>query len=121
MIIYAYSLKAFFVPILQIIWNMKTNIFTDEDSKCKDPAIGDKLESLIEMITSPLSGSALKFYQREFEFFNRVTNISGEIRSVWWLFTCFFFFNFKLKNMPKTVHKIFLISNQFYEKVTFSN
>ena len=66
--------------IVQIIWNMKTNIFTDEDSKCKDPDIGDKLESLIEMITSSLSGSALKFYQREFEFFNRVTNISGEIR-----------------------------------------
>ena len=59
---------------------MKTNIFTDEDSKCKDPDIGDKLELLIEMITTPLSGSALKFYQREFEFFNRVTNISGEIR-----------------------------------------
>ena len=59
---------------------MKTNIFTDEDSKCKDPDIGDKLESLIEMITTPLSGSALKFYQREFEFFNRVTNISGDIR-----------------------------------------
>ena len=66
--------------IVQIIWNMKTNIFTAEDSKCKDPDIGDKLESLIEMITSSLSGSALKFYQREFEFFNRVTNISGEIR-----------------------------------------
>jgi len=64
----------------QIIWNMKTNIFTDEDSKNKDPQIGDKLEKLIEMITSSLSGPALKFYEREFDFFNRVTNISGEIR-----------------------------------------
>ena len=59
---------------------MKTNIFTDEDSKNKDPQIGDKLEKLIEMITSSLSGPALKFYEREFDFFNRVTNISGEIR-----------------------------------------
>jgi len=59
---------------------MKTNIFTDEDSKNKDADIGDKLEEMIDMITSSLSGGALKFYQREFDFFNRVTNISGEIR-----------------------------------------
>ena len=59
---------------------MKTNIFTDEDSKVKDPDIGIKLEQLIGQITSSLSGTALNFYEREFDFFNRVTNISGEIR-----------------------------------------
>lgn len=64
----------------QIIWNMKTNIYTDEDSKNIDPDIGTKLEELIEKITSSLSGPALRFFEREFDFFNRVTNISGEIR-----------------------------------------
>ena len=59
---------------------MKTNIYTDEDSKNKDPDIGEQLEGLIEQVTSGLSGPALKFFNREFDFFNRVTNISGEIR-----------------------------------------
>ena len=61
---------------------MKTNIYTDEDSKNKDPDIGEQLEGLIEQVTSGLSGPALKFFNREFDFFNRVTNISGEIRYV---------------------------------------
>ena len=64
----------------QIIWNMKTNIYTDEDSKNKDKDIGDKLEKLIIEITEALSGPALSFYKREFQFFDKVTNISGEIR-----------------------------------------
>jgi phosphatidylinositol 4-kinase len=40
----------------------------------------DTLESLIKSIVSSLSGPAKQFYEREFDFFSKITNISGEIR-----------------------------------------
>ncbi|XP_047123411.1 phosphatidylinositol 4-kinase alpha isoform X2 [Hydra vulgaris] len=64
----------------QFIWNMKTNIFTDEESVNKDPGIGDKLENLINQIKLSLSGPSLDFFKREFDFFEEITKISGEIR-----------------------------------------
>ncbi|KAK6191311.1 hypothetical protein SNE40_003034 [Patella caerulea] len=64
----------------QILWNMKTNTFTDEDATIKDSEIGDKLEKIMDQITQGLSGSALQFYKREFDFFGKITAISGEIR-----------------------------------------
>lgn len=44
-------------------------------------AIGPKLRELIDTVISQLSGSARQFYEREFEFFNKITGVSGEIRS----------------------------------------
>lgn len=43
-------------------------------------ALYDTLDSLIKNIVSGLSGPAKQFYEREFDFFSKITNISGEIR-----------------------------------------
>lgn len=65
---------------LQLIWNMKTNVFTDEEALHKDSKIGTHLENLINRVCHSLSGTALDFYKREFDFFDKVTSISGTIR-----------------------------------------
>ncbi|XP_053985852.1 phosphatidylinositol 4-kinase alpha isoform X1 [Hylaeus volcanicus] len=64
----------------QLIWNMHTNMYMDEDRQIKDPVLFDILDSLVKSILGSLSGPAKQFYEREFEFFEKITNISGEIR-----------------------------------------
>ncbi|XP_031784727.1 phosphatidylinositol 4-kinase alpha isoform X2 [Nasonia vitripennis] len=64
----------------QLIWNMHTNMYMDEDKQVKDPNLFDTLDALVKNIVGALSGPAKKFYEREFDFFEKITSISGEIR-----------------------------------------
>ncbi|KAI5696349.1 hypothetical protein M8J75_011820 [Diaphorina citri] len=64
----------------QLIWNMKTNMYLDEDMTEKDPILYDTLDSLVQALVASFSGPAKAFYEREFEFFAQITDISGKIR-----------------------------------------
>lgn len=65
----------------QIIWNMKTNMYTDEEGQQQDPDLYEPFDHIVNHILSCLSGPAKQFYEREFDFFQKVTAISGEIRA----------------------------------------
>jgi phosphatidylinositol 4-kinase A len=83
----------------QVIWNMNTNKYLDEEGHNKDrrpfnaiakphslsrlfsAALYDILEMLTKCIVATLSGPAKQFYEREFDFFDKV-RFSINIRDV---------------------------------------
>ena len=66
----------------QLIWNLNTNVFRDQDSKVRDPQIGDLLESLIKDIKNSLTGPEKDFFKREFDFFHEITEVSAKIKDI---------------------------------------
>jgi phosphatidylinositol 4-kinase A len=66
----------------QLIWNMTTNVYRDQDSKIRDPVIGDILESLITDINESLTGNEKEFLLREFDFFQELTDVSAKIAHI---------------------------------------
>ncbi|KAK8766666.1 hypothetical protein V5799_006551 [Amblyomma americanum] len=64
----------------QMIWNMKTNMYLDEEGTQQDPDLYENFDHIMRHIISFLSGPAKQFYEREFDFFQKITAISGEIR-----------------------------------------
>ncbi|XP_030382082.1 phosphatidylinositol 4-kinase alpha isoform X1 [Scaptodrosophila lebanonensis] len=65
----------------QLIWNMQTNMYMDEDQQHRDPNLYEALDALSQNIIASFSGAAKRFYEREFDFFGKITAVSGEIRS----------------------------------------
>ncbi|KZF26893.1 phosphatidylinositol 4-kinase [Xylona heveae TC161] len=63
----------------QIIWNMMANAYKDEDSQIPDP-LKPTLDTVMEKLIASFSGDDKDFYEREFSFFNEVTDISGKLR-----------------------------------------
>lgn len=82
----------------QLIWNMQTNMYIDEEMHHKDrkfselislfryrsslliffisfasAVLYDGLEALSQNIIASLSGPAKRFYEREFDFFGKIT------------------------------------------------
>ncbi|CAI5445845.1 unnamed protein product [Caenorhabditis angaria] len=64
----------------QLIWNMQTNMYTDEDSKNKDPVLFEALNDIMQRIISQLEGAARRFHEAEFNLFHKLTAISGTIK-----------------------------------------
>jgi len=44
--------------------------------------IGEQLENIIELIKKSMTGPALSYYEREFDFFHQITDISRIIKLV---------------------------------------
>ncbi|KAJ2661711.1 phosphatidylinositol-4- kinase [Coemansia sp. RSA 1200] len=63
----------------QIIWNMKANMYKDDDSQIPDP-LKPVLERIVDVIVESLSGNDRTYYQKEFAFFGEVTGISGKLK-----------------------------------------
>ncbi|KAJ2490953.1 phosphatidylinositol-4- kinase [Coemansia sp. RSA 2050] len=63
----------------QIIWNMKANMFKDEDSLVAD-SLKPSLDRVVEQIVDGLSGDDRVYYEKEFSFFGEVTGISGKLK-----------------------------------------
>lgn len=63
----------------QIIWNLLANCYKGDEG-IEEDAIKPTLDRVRERMIKSFSKQHLEFYQREFEFFNEVTSISGKLK-----------------------------------------
>ena len=63
----------------QIIWNMKANSYKDDDAQVPD-AIKPTLDVVMGKMVNSFSATDRQFYEREFAFFDEVTDISGKLK-----------------------------------------
>ncbi|KAI6093979.1 hypothetical protein F4821DRAFT_8710 [Hypoxylon rubiginosum] len=63
----------------QIIWNMKANSYKDDDATIPDE-IKPELDSVTQKMITSFSEEDKSFYEREFRFFDEVTDISGKLK-----------------------------------------
>ncbi|KTW27107.1 hypothetical protein T552_02598 [Pneumocystis carinii B80] len=63
----------------QIIWNIKANSYKDENASEPD-SIKPVLDRVVERIILCFTGEKKEFYEREFNFFNKITSISGKLK-----------------------------------------
>ncbi|KAH6898896.1 hypothetical protein B0T10DRAFT_122905 [Thelonectria olida] len=63
----------------QIIWNMKANSYKDDDAQIPDE-IKPTLDIVRAKMVSSFALEDKEFYEREFSFFDEVTDISGKLK-----------------------------------------
>ena len=63
----------------QIIWNMNANAYKDEESEQPDP-VKPVLDRVTDALISSFSSVDKVFYEREFDFFGKITGISGILK-----------------------------------------
>ncbi|KAF9770430.1 hypothetical protein IL306_012054 [Fusarium sp. DS 682] len=63
----------------QIIWNMKANSYKDDDAQIPDE-IKPTLDTVMNQMVDGFAAEDRDFYEREFAFFDEVTDISGKLK-----------------------------------------
>lgn len=63
----------------QILWNMKANSYKDEDSQEPDP-VKPTLDKVTSSLVASFSKEDKDYYEREFDFFGRITGVSGTLK-----------------------------------------
>lgn len=63
----------------QIIWNMKANSYKDDDAQIPDD-IKPTLDRVMGRLVDSFAITDRDFYEREFSFFDEVTDISGKLK-----------------------------------------
>ncbi|CEI64923.1 Phosphatidylinositol 4-kinase stt4 [Fusarium venenatum] len=63
----------------QIIWNMKANSYKDDDAQIPDE-IKPTLDTVMTQMVDGFAPEDRDFYEREFAFFDEVTDISGKLK-----------------------------------------